>query len=111
MARPVKQPDEQRSETVRARVTVAEKVFVEDQAERAGLDVTTYIRRRVLGFEVTGHGRRTDPKVITELNSIGNNLNQIARNINSGRQLRTDADMALSKLMAVLEKVVMQDDT
>lgn len=49
--------------------------------------------------------RRADAATISELNRIGVNLNQIARNLNTGRQLRIDAEAAMAELRGLLEKV------
>ncbi len=107
MARPVKQLHEKRSETLRARVTIAEKVFVQDQAELAGLDVTEYVRRRVLGFQVPPAAGRADAALLSELNRIGVNLNQLARNANSGRVERMNIDVVMAELRGVLESVAL----
>lgn len=95
MGRPKKLPDERRTETIRARVTVAEFEHVHQQARAAGLDVSEYVRRRAVGYVVPPAPvhRRADPGVVTELNrlglelkAIGNNANQIALALNAGRR-------------------------
>lgn len=105
MARPTKQPHEKRTERFNLRFTVAELAFVQDQAEAAGIEPTEYLRLRALGYQVPRAPRRADVSLITELNRIGVNLNQIARSLNTGRQLRIDADLALAELRGLLEKV------
>eukprot|EP00752_Nemacystus_decipiens_P015808 g14118.t1 len=106
MARPIKQPHEKRSEVLRARVTFAEKMHVEEQASAAGIDPSEYVRRRALGFMVSPAPRRADAALVSELNRIGVNLNQIARNLNSGRTERADVDVALAELRGVLSQRV-----
>jgi len=85
MARPRKQPDEKRTASVRADLTVAEKLHVQEQAARAGMSAAEYTRRRVLGFTVTAGGgtRRADPALISELNRIGVNVNQLAKAVHA----------------------------
>lgn len=107
MARPTKQPHEKRTERFNLRFTVAELAHVQDQARLAGLDATEYLRRRALGFVVSPAPRRADAALVTELNRIGVNLNQIARNINADRPERADADVVLAELRGVLAQVVM----
>ena len=107
MARPIKQPHEKRSEVLRARVTFAEKMHVEEQASAAGIDPSEYLRRRALGFMVSPAPRRADAALVSELNRIGVNLNQIARNLNSGRTERADVDVALAELRGVLSQVLL----
>ena len=109
MGRPELQPNEKRSDVLRARVTIAEKAFVAKQAANAGLDVTEYVRRRCLGFQVAPAQQsphRVNFALVSELNSIGINLNQIARNLNSDRPLRINAEDVLGELQRVMAQVV-----
>jgi hypothetical protein len=46
MARPNKLPDEKRLASIRADLTVAEKIFVQEQAAKAGMSEAEYTRRR-----------------------------------------------------------------
>ena len=103
--RPKKQPHEKRGPTIRARVTLAEQAYVQEQAALAGVTPTEYIRRRVLGFSVSPSPRQEDASILTELNRIGVNVNQIARNLNSGRPLNIDIDLVQAKLLEAIEKV------
>ncbi|MEM6260706.1 MAG: plasmid mobilization relaxosome protein MobC [Planctomycetota bacterium] len=106
MARPTKQPHERRSERFNLRFTVAELAHIEQQAQSAGIDPTEYLRRRALGYEVPPAPRRADASLVSELNRVGQNVNQIARNLNSGRRERLKLDLVLAELRGVLEKVV-----
>jgi len=87
MARPRKQPDEKRTASVRADLTVAERLYVHEQATLAGISAAEYTRRRILGFAVVAGGniRRVDPAFISELNRIGVNVNQLARAVHTDR--------------------------
>lgn len=109
MGRPELQQHEKRSDVLRARVTIAEKAFVAEQAASAGLDVTEYVRRRCLGFQVAPaqpSPHLANAALVSELNSIGINLNQIARNLNSDRPLRINAEDVLGELQRVMTQVV-----
>tara|TARA_R110002072_G_scaffold243698_2_gene402892 strand:- start:8501 stop:8935 length:435 start_codon:yes stop_codon:yes gene_type:complete len=109
VGRPELQPYEKRSDVLRARVTIAEKAFVVEQAARAGLDVTEYVRRRCLGFQVAPaqpSPHMANAALVSELNSIGINLNQIARNLNSDRPLRINAEEVLGELRRVMAEVL-----
>lgn len=112
MGRPVKQEHEKRSEVVQTRVTLAEHEHMRGAAEAAGLSVSDYLRRRACGYMVTtGAARRSvDPALVSELNRIGVNLNQITRNIHSGRRLRLHAKEVLRELETVLKVVVSGED-
>ena len=124
MARPTKHPDDKRSELARARVTPAELEHVRQQAHLAGLDVSEYIRRRILGYEVPSAATRVvDPGLVTEVNrlalelsAIGNNANQLARASNSGRRAQLAWQDVVArindlgnKVTDVLERLVLGD--
>ncbi len=106
MPRPTKHPDEQRSVRLSVRYTAAERVFLEDQSVAAGTAVSDLIRRRSLGLAVQPRRARADAALLSELNAIGVNLNQIARNLNAARSLREDAEVALSELRGVIARVL-----
>jgi hypothetical protein len=85
MARPRKQPVEQRSARLpTARVTLAELADVERQALTAGLATAEFVRRCVLGREIIARRSRIEDAAIVELIRVGNNLHQMARATNSG---------------------------
>jgi len=112
MARPKKHPHERRSEEVKVRFTLAEAAHLEDQAEACGLSRTAYIRQRSLGQRiVTPQSRGIDPALIGELNrlslalnAIGNNVNQISRNLNSGRRMAPGWEAVPEALQDVLKQ-------
>lgn len=90
MPRPTKHENEKLSEVVRLRVTVAEHAHIREQAEAAGVTVSDYLRRRAVGYRVPsaatgGEGRRVDPALITAVNKIGVNVNQLARAVHTDR--------------------------
>ncbi len=105
MARPRKDPGEQRSETVKTAVTVAEKLFVQDQAQTAGLSESEYVRRRVLGYRVPPSRSPDVAALVSELNRIGVNVNQLAASAHMGRNFTRYADDIMAELEAILEKV------
>lgn len=108
MARPRKQPHELRTESIRADLTAAEKEHVRMQARRAGISEAEYTRRRLLGFEVTTPAaRRTyDPALVSEINRVGVNVNQLARAVHSGREFVVYWRQIGDELKGVLAKVV-----
>lgn len=106
MARPQKQPEERRDSWLSpVRVTAAEFAFVAQQAAAAGRDVSDYIRRRALGRRVTPARSIADDRLLMEMNRIGNNLNQIARSLNSDRPERVDLSDTLREFRACLAAV------
>ena len=73
---------ETRSEILRFRVTPEERIKIEHKALSSYRTVSTYLRDCALGKRIV-----VMPDVnnlITELRRLGNNLNQIARAVNSG---------------------------
>lgn len=137
--RPKKDASERRSETARARVTVAEMEHLQQQTRIAGLpDVSEFIRRRTLGYEVPSPARTSiDPALISELNrlglalknhslqvkSVGNNANQLALSAHTNRRtqmawedvsekvnaLGLRSDELLAQVSTILEQVVLHD--
>ncbi len=86
MARPLKEPHERRSAKLPPiRVTEAELADLQLQAERAGLSLTELVRQRATGGRVTPRRGLADAQLLSELNRIGVNLNQIARTLNRGK--------------------------
>ncbi|MEO4045366.1 plasmid mobilization relaxosome protein MobC, partial [Hoeflea sp. CAU 1731] len=86
MARPRKQEHEKRSARLGPfDVTEAERAYVEDQASAAGVSLAEYGRQRILTGKVALPRSPVDASLLTELNRVGVNLNQIARALNRGR--------------------------
>lgn len=107
MSRPLKEPHERRSAKLPPiRFTEAELADLRLQADRAGLSVTELVRQRAMkGKAVTKPGL-ADAQLLSELNRIGVNLNQIARQVNraSGRDPH-QLDYVLGLLVSILERV------
>ena len=106
MSRPTKHPDEQRSVRLTVRYTAAERVFLEEQSAAAGTAVSDLIRRRSLGLAVQPRRARADAALLVELNAVGVNLNQIARNLNASRSLRMDTEVVLNELRGLMARVL-----
>jgi len=71
VARPKKSLHEKRIATIKADVTLAEKVLVQQQAEAAELSEAEFTRRRVLGKAVPSNSGKDDAMLIMELNRLG----------------------------------------
>lgn len=105
MARPVKEPEEKRTERFNLRFTVAEIEAMRTQAARAALPPHEYARRRILGHVVQPPPRKADADLLYELNRIGVNVNQLARAQNADREYRGDWRALEAELHRLLEKV------
>ena len=97
--RPAKPAGETRVAGVALRLTASERDRLQQQAERAGLPLSTYCRRVLLGHEVQPAITATDAAALADLNRVGVNLNQIARQLNARGAVRPVA------LDAVLERM------
>lgn len=105
--RPRKQKDERRVASTRTDLTLAEKQYLREQANVAGLSEAAFVRKRVLALPVVVPRSHADARLLYELNAIGINLNQLARNVNSGREgiHAVDWSSVLEQLNIVLAKV------
>lgn len=74
--RPRKDPADRRSKTHGLRLSPNEKAELEERAERAGLSLSEYIRRRALGKPVK---TAVDEEAVRQMQRVGVNLNQIAK--------------------------------
>ena len=111
MARPKKQDGEKRSETARFRVTVAEREYIRAQAIAAGIPETEYLRRRTLGYAVPpARSGLSDPALVSELNRIGVNVNQLARATHRGSDFVHVWRIIGQQLSETLAKVIKHDD-
>lgn len=106
MARPRKDEHEKRQAHLPpVRLTEAELITIGDQARAAGLSLSDFARRRLLGESVTSRPSAADARLLSELNRCGVNLNQIAHRLNRGQDLRYDLSAVLAELSRVLSLV------
>jgi hypothetical protein len=105
--RPRKDPADRRTETYGLRLSPKEKAELEDRAERAGLSLAEYLRRRALGKPVK---TQVDKEATHELNRIGVNLNQIAHVANAGdlEHIQSQAAEAIEEVRALIEELGQQ---
>jgi hypothetical protein len=114
MGRPRKQDSERRSAVVKADLTLAEKDYLREQADKAGLSEAEYTRRRVLGFAVKSApaSGAADPALISEINRLGNQLsalgnltNQVALYLHTDRSLRPEWENLPAEIKAARQLV------
>lgn len=104
--RPIKQPHEKRSIQIKLRVTIAEDDYYKRQAAAAGLTVAEYLRRAGLNIVIRIPPSLADDRLITEINAIGVNVNQIARAANRGQEEREFWRALGDKVANTLDEVV-----
>ncbi|MEL6364986.1 MAG: plasmid mobilization relaxosome protein MobC [Pseudomonadota bacterium] len=110
MARPMKQPDEKRDQRFNLRLTLAEIEHLRREAHRAGINPHDYARRRSLGASTAlPSRRRSDPALISELNRIGVNVNQLARAMHMGTEFSGSWEALADELRDVLTRLVRSD--
>ncbi len=105
MARPTKDDAAKRTERFNLRLTLAELAHVQAQATHAGIGAHEYARRRVLGHRVPPARSQIDAALLTELNRIGVNLNQLAHAVNSGAVVERDASIVLAEVRGLIEQI------
>ena len=106
MARPELQEHERRTARLPApRVTMAELAHVQEKADTAGIALSDYIRTLALFEEVKPPKTKSDALMLTELNRIGVNINQIAHAANIGRNDEAILRYAIDELVALMVKV------
>lgn len=114
IGRPEKDPGEVRDIVAGIRLTVAEREQVRELALQANLTLSEFLRMRLLNKPVIvrqgggGSGGGGDPRLIHELNAIGVNLNQIARNLNAGRRGTHASVDQLDELMGRLSATLVR---
>ena len=110
MARPRKDRTDKRSQVVNLRLTLAEHEALRSQAHAAGLSVAELLRRRALGQTVRPAPQLYDAALISELNRIGVNVNQLARATHRGADFIEHWQEVAERVSAALEKVIECDD-
>ena len=110
MARPKKEQHERRDQRFNLRYTMAEIEHLRAQAQAAGLDPHEYARRRTLGHAVPPAPQRSsDPALVSELNRIGVNVNQLARASHRSSDFTRYWSDVGRELQAALRKVLDRD--
>ena len=89
MARPRKEPEITYTHHINLRLTDVQYEIISENARRAELSLSEYIRRQLMkGKVIAKYELVADlpelKKLIFEFGKIGNNLNQIARHFNTG---------------------------
>lgn len=74
-------------------------------AQKCGLSRSAYLRRLILKKDIKARPPEELKKLYTEINRIGNNINQIARSVNAGIATPEDAGKAVFLLAKVYEKL------
>lgn len=110
--RPTKADGEARSLSLPPiRVNPVELSFIDEQASKAGLPVSTYARSVLLERRVAPVKSSIDDKLLLELNRIGVNLNQQTAHSNAGRHSPDLLELTLIEVRDLIAKVGAAYDT
>jgi len=88
MATEKKAPPEKRGRSIKIRLTDSELAILKMHSTRS--ELARWMREFCLSggqqdlAASVGGGEKTDPELLRQLAAIGNNINQIARNLNNG---------------------------
>lgn len=110
MARPRKDPADALTEQLPpVRVSRADRAKIEAKAAKAGLPVSSYLRRVAVTGKVTVtnqlDGAKTDAQTLAELNRSGLNLNQIAHHLNKGGDVPAAFEQVLHLHYQIIEQL------
>lgn len=111
--RPKKAASELRSERVAVRLTISEKATISANAARAGMDVSDYLRLLGMGSPPPARPASNDDglptgtvALISEVNRIGVNVNQLARAVHRGSDFTQYWREIGRELEGVLQRLV-----
>lgn len=90
---------------ISARLTQAEYAKLQTVLAETGLTTSELVRKLLNGCEVKQRRPQELGALYTEINRIGNNINQIARSVNAGIAKPEDARQAVFLLQKVHELV------
>lgn len=91
------------------RVSDGERKKVDRLCQQSGLSQSMLFRKLLHGTEIRERKSQDIGKLYGEINHIGNNINQIARNANSGIATSEDINRVLfllNKVYELMEKAV-----
>lgn len=112
LGRPRIDPSLRRTKPLRLFLSEAEDAKLREDAAATGMNRHAYVRALVAGRTPSAKtGGGYDPRLLHELNAIGNNLNQAVRDMNSGSDRMHDWEQLREELQAAILKVALgQDD-
>lgn len=94
---------ENRTHYKRIRLTQKESIIIEEKAKDSGLTISEYIRRAAIGKTIKKRRNLDSDKILYQLAKIGGNLNQLAKNANSGNYNKSEIDLATQELLNILQ--------
>jgi len=110
LGRPPKPPAERRTERVDVFFSIAERLKLNRDAQACGLSPAAYIRELVAGFRPVAQAEHSaDPRLLLELNAIGNNIGQTLQAIKPDNPAKADWRQLKRDLEDVLQMVALEE--
>lgn len=112
LGRPKIDPAERRTIPLRLFQNESEYLKLREDAASTGMSIHDYVRALIAEHKpaIRGGGRGVDPRLLYELNAIGNNLNQAVARMNAGSTKRHDWDALRLLLQDVILKVALCEE-
>ena len=96
----------ERTQAVIVRLTDKEKQHLERQAQNAGLKMEPFIRKLIMGADIRPRPPDNVAELIRAVNAVGNNINQIARKVNTYDDV-CQSDLAeIKNLLADIYRII-----
>jgi len=109
LGRPPKDPADLRTDRVEVFFSLAERLRLAGDAQACGLSPAAYIRKLIAGnCPVAQAYHVADPRLLLELNAIGNNIKQTLSAIQSGAHGKADWRQLQLLLEDVLARVALE---
>lgn len=110
LGRPPIDPADRLTERVDVFFSIAAKLKLAEDAKACGLTPAAYIRKLVDGYRPTAKAEHSaDPRLLLELNAIGNNLGQTLREIKPDNPAKADWQDLKRLLESVLQTVALEE--
>ncbi|MCQ2979664.1 MAG: MobC family plasmid mobilization relaxosome protein [Clostridia bacterium] len=82
---------DKRDHRINVKINSLERKMIEENMKATGYtNISSYARRMMIDGKVEVTTSKVDDTLIYEVNKIGNNINQIAKQLNSSFGVRTD---------------------
>ena len=85
------------------RLSPKDRARLRDICQATGLSPSAAVRRLIAGAKLQPNKAKDMKPLYTEINRIGNNINQIARSVNAGIATQEDARQGLFLLQKVYD--------
>lgn len=87
---------------ITVRLSEKEKYHLKEQASLAGLKIEPFVRNLIMNSQMKPHPKEEWSELVRQTSGIANNINQIARNVNSGEDI---TDRTLNIILDMLNQI------